>query len=160
MSECTHAGEDEDDLYAFATVDKLAAYLGEPIEDVVDRDRAAWALASASGLVMDHTGRDKDSWERSGIPGRVVQVVLACAARAWTNPEGWQYESIDDWRAGGRRVDEAGLYLTASERRALSPYAAAPMTRGFGIVSTTREVWPDSHGLDPLAAELIYGRRE
>lgn len=146
-------------IFALSTVDNLAGWLGEPIDDDAERIRAEWALAAATGLVLDHTGQDETTWEASKVPGRVVQVVLACAARAFTNPEAWQYESVDDWRAGGRPIQEAGLFLTDSEKRALSKFAASAPVRGLGIISTTRPVEPPLSPTDPLAATLLYGHR-
>ena len=46
-------------------------------------------------------------------PPKMPLKSTACAARAFTNPESWNYEAVDDWRAGGRPVSEAGLFLTA-----------------------------------------------
>lgn len=143
-------------LYTLATVEQLSGWLGEPIEGAMDRDRAGWALAAATGLVLDHTGQDETAWDAKTAPARVVQVVLACAARAWTNPENWQYESVDDWRAGGRPVDEAGLYLTASERRVLQAFTKAPQARGLGVVRLERDVWP-SVRVDPVADAILHG---
>ncbi|WP_136314319.1 hypothetical protein [Actinomyces procaprae] len=143
------------DQYKLATVEDLAGWLGESIDDGTEMVRAGWALAAATGLVLDETGQDETRWELGRVPARVQHVVLACAARAFSNPESWQYESVDDWRAGGRPVDEAGLFLTASEKRALSAFAATP-TKGIGVIGTTRPVYP-AVPIDPVADALLYG---
>lgn len=142
--------------FALASVEQLGSWLGESIVDAPDRGRAEWALAAATSLVLDHTGQGETAWDTGTVPGRVVQVILACAARAFTNPEAWAYESIDDWRAGGRKVDEAGLFLTATERRALEAFRAAARTSGIGVMSTEREVFP-TVPIDPVAEALLYG---
>lgn len=139
--------------FALAAVDDLAGWLGEPISEATEQTRAIWALTAATDLVLDYTGRD-ETWD---APSRVTTVVLACAARAFTNPESWQYEAVDDWRAGGRPVEEAGLFLTASERRALDKLVSAPATRGIGIVSLDRPMPPPRWPLDGVAEALLYG---
>ena len=146
-------------VFALATTADLAGWLGEPIDDQTEQVRAGWALAAATGLVLDHTGKDETTWKVGEVPGRVVQVVLACAARAFTNPEAWQYESVDDWRAGGRPVAEAGLFLTDSEKRALTRFAAKAPVRGLGVIATSRPVEPARPHTDPLADTLLHGTR-
>ena len=141
-------------LFSLAGVGDLAEWLGEPISEEPEKVRAGWALAAATGLVMDHTGRGEGHWDE--VPGRVVQVVLACAARFFTNPEAWAYESVDDWRAGGRPVDEAGLFLTDSEKRVLNGAVSRTATSGLGIVSLSRPM-PPSEPMDALAWALLYG---
>lgn len=128
--------------FALAEVTDLAGWLGEPIDQADDQARAGWALAAATSLVLEYTGQTETTWPMGGVPARVVHVVLACAARGYTNPEGWNYESVDDWRAGGRPVDEAGFFLTASEKTTLNNYAATPTVHGFGAVTTERPVHP------------------
>lgn len=142
--------------YALASITQLAGWLGESIDDQAEQGRAEWALAAATGLVLDHTGQDETTWTETTVPGRVVQVILACAARAFTNPEAWAYESVDDWRAGGRKVDEAGVFLTATERRTLEAYRPSPRTTGIGVLATEREVYPAVQ-IDPVAQALLYG---
>lgn len=126
-------------LPPLATVDDLVDWIGEPIEGDADVARAGGVLSLASALVRRETER---SWVEEGgglasnIPDDVRLVTLACAARGYLNPEGMVDESLDDYR-GRRIVQEAGLYLTASERDLLAPLAGRPH-QGLGVVSTTR----------------------
>ena len=71
------------------------------------------------------------------VPEDVLVVTLQCAARGYTNPESWASEGADDWRGGGRPIEELGLYLTATEKRTLAAYRPAK-PRGIGVVATTR----------------------
>ena len=144
-----------DPQFALAEVSSLAEWLGESI-DGDEVSRASWALAAATSLVLDHTGQSPTSWATADVPPPVVHVVLACAARGFSNPEGWAYESVDDWRAGGRKVDEAGFFLTDQEKRTLNAYAAAPGARGIGIMRVERPArgpWPPLDGV----ASVVLG---
>lgn len=125
-------------LPPFATVDDLSDWIGEPISGD-DETRAGGVLSLASALVRRETER---TWvTESGdladpLPEPLRLVTLACAARGYLNPEAHVDESLDDYR-GRRLVQEAGLYLTASERDLLAPLAGRPH-QGLGTVSTTR----------------------
>lgn len=124
-----------------ASVEDLAGWLGEPIADDADKKRAGWLLRRASSLVNEEADRIRDPWTAATVPPGVQEIVLSCAARAYDNPEGWTGERLDDWMGTGKKVDEAGLFLTATERRALLAYAPSGPS-GVGILRTTREVWP------------------
>lgn len=124
-----------------APVSLLAEWLGEPISEEADVQRATWLLRRASTLVLETANRLANPWTAANVPDGVQQIVLSCASRAYTNPESWNYERLDDWMGGGRPVPEDGLYLTATEKRSLEEYAVTS-TRGVGILQTGREVWP------------------
>ncbi|WP_461004713.1 hypothetical protein [Trueperella pyogenes] len=126
-----------------ATVADLAAYIGEPISDEVEQQQAEALLAQASSLVRSEARQPTWGFNREGkVPEAAFWVTLACAARGYTNFEGFEYESVDDWRAGGRKVEEAGLFLTATERRTLQELRPA---RGpLGTVSTYRDFDTDT----------------
>ena len=124
-----------------ASVEDLAGWLGEPIADDADKGRAGWLLRRASSLVNEEADRVRNPWTAETVPAGVQEIVLSCAARAYDNPEGWTGERLDDWMGTGKKVDEAGLFLTATERRALLAYAPSGPS-GVGILRTTREVWP------------------
>lgn len=124
-----------------ATVDDLADWLGEPIAvNSVDERRATLCLRLASSLVRAETGRD---WldERGdlldSLPDAARMVTLYCASRVFENREAATRGSIDDFDQGWK-VDEAGAYLTLSERRMLSGLHASA-SRGIGSVGTTRD---------------------
>jgi hypothetical protein len=132
-------------LPPLAYVDDLVGWLGEPISESADVARAEGALGLASSLVRKEAGL---TWVTAGaldspLPDEAVQVTLACAGRGYTNPEAEVDGSLDDSRSR-RIVQEAGLYLTASERSLLASLAVTPH-RGLGTVQTTR--WdPDVTG--------------
>lgn len=132
-------------LPLLAEVPDLADWLGEPIGEAGDMTRAEGALGMASSLVRKEVGL---TWVTAGaldtdVPDDAVRVTLACAGRGYTNPEAEIDGSLDDSRSR-RIVQEAGLYLTASERSLLAALAVTPH-RGLGTVQTTR--WdPDVTG--------------
>lgn len=117
-------------------VQALADYWGDAITTPEDIRRAERVLQAASNLVMGHLER-AEAWPDGQVPPVVEDVVLAAALRGYTNPEGWSYESVDDWRAGGRTVPEAGMYLTPTEKKVLEPYRAQKL-RGLGFLGTTK----------------------
>ena len=124
------------DFQALASVEELADYVGEPIVDDVDRKRADMMLRLASVLVSDETGTDFGG----DVPTKVNLITLSCASRGFLNPEGWANERIDDWGAGGRPVEELGLYLTGTEKRSLALFC--PRRSQIGSVSTFRGDFP------------------
>lgn len=125
-------------LPPLADVEALAGWLGEPISAEGDVSRAEGVLGLASSLVRREVGL---TWVTLGVldadvPDEAVQVTLACAARGYANPEGIVDEGVDDSRAR-RLVQEAGLYLTASERALLAGLRETG-PKGLGTVATTR----------------------
>lgn len=125
-----------------APVGLLSEWLGEPITEEADVSRAKMLLRRASTIVIEEAGRLAHPWTAADVPDGVQQIVLSCAGRAYTNPESWNYERLDDWMGGGRPVPEDGLYLTPTERRSLLLYAEDGSPKGIGIMRTTRPVWP------------------
>lgn len=149
-----------------ATVAELSEWLGEQIggstpEQVADQKRAEWALRMASALVRAESGRswlDGNGGLLPQIPDQVQLVTLAAAARAYSNPDGGSVvsESIDDYQYREAEQQEAGVYLTASERALLAPFAGGALA-GIGTISTTRGDYdaPDDlswirNGPDPM----------
>lgn len=121
-----------------ATVADLSSYIGEPIIEKVDVEQAEALLSHASSLVRAEA--NNSTWGINAeveVPEAAFWVTVACAARAYTNFEGFEYESVDDWRAGGRTIEEAGLYLTATERRQLQEFR--PVVGQLGTVATFRD---------------------
>lgn len=129
---------------ALATVAELGEFLGETIADgTAEGKRAGWCLRVASGLVRDETGR---SWLNEAgevaadVPETVVNVTLYCASRIFDNREARTQAAIDD-ATEGFKVQEAGAYLTATEKRQLAGIRDAGQT-GLGTVTTTRDPRP------------------
>ncbi|MCT1430571.1 hypothetical protein M3G50_07365 [Brachybacterium muris] len=122
-----------------ATVQELADWIGDPIQaDSPDYKRAELCLRAASALVRAEAGR---TWITEGdivqdVPENVRMVTLYCASRVFDNREGQNRWNIDD-AGGGWKVEEAGAYLTASEKDTLAGYAQR-RHGGLGTVSTTR----------------------
>lgn len=123
-----------------AEVSDLADWLGEPISEDADVKRAESVLRAASALVRRFTEKPwlaPDGSLDPAMPDDVTLVTIQVAARGYSNPEGWANEAVDDWRGGGRIVEEAGLYLTASEKAVLGAHVAS-RTSGIGVLATTK----------------------
>ena len=126
-------------LPLLATVQDLADWIGE---DNLDGDpRATAVLRRASALVRSEAGMewaDGPGMEwAGGAPEDVQGVVVAAAARVWTNPNAAIQRSAGSFseRLSERAAD--GLYLTDEERRILSRYS--PSRFGVGTIRTYRE---------------------
>ena len=119
------------------TPEVLSEWIGEPITETEDIKRAARVLRYAFTLVNTETGRDTDYWRSEGLPEDVANVVLQVAGRGYLNPESWGNEGTDDWRGGGRPVEELGMYLTPTEKRTLGRFSTR-ISIGFGTVQTYR----------------------
>lgn len=122
-----------------ATVAELGDWLGEPIADnSAEYKRAELCLRAASALVRDEAGRTwlAEDGTLEPVPEKARMVTLYCASRVFDNREGQNRWNVDD-AGGGWKVDEAGAYLTASEKDQLSGYAQRRFG-GLGTVSTTR----------------------
>lgn len=113
----------------------LSAWLGEPINEDEDVARAEMVLRYAWTLVNTETGRDMHHWQLKGLPQAVELVVLAVAARGYTNPDSWANERVDDWGAGGRPIEQLGMYLTAAEQGVLARFGERVL-RGLGSIRT------------------------
>lgn len=134
-----------------ASVSELADWLGEAIDPATaEGKRAAMCLRAASALVRKESGRTwlTETGELvSPLPEDVTMVTLYCAARVFDNPNAQTRGGLDDYQEGWK-VDEAGAYLTASERRMLAPFRTAS-AGGLGVVSTTRQEAPSTTGWVP-----------
>lgn len=122
-----------------ASVAELGDWLGEPIaDDSAEYKRAELCLRAASALVRAESGRTwlAEDGNLEPVPETAKLVTLYCASRVFDNREGQNRWNVDD-AGGGWKVDEAGAYLTASEKDQLSGYAQRKH-RGLGTVSTTR----------------------
>ena len=123
-----------------ASVEELADWLGEsiPVDSIEDK-RAAMCLRAASALVRKESGRTwlaEDGTLVNPLPEDVKMVTLYCASRVFDNRNAQTRGGVDDYSEGWK-VDEAGAYLTASERRMLAPFQTSGFG-GLGVVSTTR----------------------
>ena len=134
---------------AFAQVADLSEWLGEDIpvdEQDANHKRAQRCLRSASTLIRSQTGRDwlkPDGTLPEGLPEELEDICLACAGRMYTNPNAetqWSLQADDGMDGGSRKVDESGLYLTATEKATLSRLTAkeSPVIAGIGVIGTER----------------------
>lgn len=142
-----------------AGVTELADWLGEPIvADSADEKRALLCLRIASALVRKESGQTwvgADGLLVDPVPEDAVMVTLYCASRVFDNRNAQTMGAIDDSREGWK-VDEAGAYLTESEKRMLSAFKSSSF-RGLGTVATTREdTAPASNGWVPTNTPDVY----
>lgn len=121
-----------------AAVSDLADWLGEPITSDADTKRAGLCLRTASALVRAEAGRTwlDDDGTLADVPEAAWTVTLYCASRIYDNREATTSQRIDDHQESWK-VDEAGAFLTASEKRMLAPLSASRFG-GIGVISTTR----------------------
>lgn len=122
-----------------ASVEELAEWLGEEFPTgSVEAKRAAMCLRAASALVRRESGRTwlDGSAVVDPLPDEVRMVTIYCAARVFENANAQTSGAIDDAQQSWR-VDEAGAYLTVSEKRQLSGLRESSHT-GIGTVATTR----------------------
>lgn len=141
-----------------ASVEELADWLGEtiPIDSAEDK-RAAMCLRAASALVRKESGRTwllDDGSLVEPLPEDVKMVTLYCASRIFDNRNAQTRGGVDDYSEGWK-VDEAGAYLTASERRMLAPFRGSSVG-GLGVVSTTRSEAPVTSGWVPTDTPGVY----
>lgn len=141
-----------------ASVDDLADWIGESIPDQsAEARRATMCLRAASALVRKESGR---TWLTEAgelfdpLPEDVKMVTLYCASRVFDNRNAQTRGGIDDYTEGWK-VDEAGAYLTASEKRMLSAFRTTGST-GLGVVSTTRRETPVVSGWVPTDTPDVY----
>lgn len=114
-------------MAALATVAELEDRLGRTLTGA-PLDRAEAALDDASALVRDEGDED---WDSLTAPDRVVQIVLAAAYRAFTNPDALAQATSGDVSVSYGTVPGA-VYLTAAELRAVRRHAG-----GSGMQSLT-----------------------
>lgn len=122
-----------------AGVAELADWLGEDIaEGTSDHKRALMCLRMASTLVRSEAGKSwlaEDGSSVEGVPEDAVMVTIYCASRVYENREAQTRGGIDDLSESWK-VEEAGAYLTVTERRQVAALRGG--TPGLSTVGTTR----------------------
>lgn len=155
----------------FATVAELAEWIGEDIDETsADGKRAAIALRLASNRIRAYT---RQEWPDAA--GSVLEdlqdVCITCAGRLYTNPNAetqWTRQIDDAMDGGSRKVDEAGAYLTASEKETLDRLVAdqSPVIAGLGVLNTgrgeqeptdLRRAWDDDGDGTPVLWAKVTG---
>lgn len=123
-------------LPPLAEVSDLADWVGRTISD--DDPRAGAVLSAASALVRSFVGLTwvDDTESLTEVPDSVAAIVVQVAARVWHNPSG-----AVSWTKGpfSERYSEgsvsSGLYLTDSEKEALSAFQVGNSGTGLGTIS-------------------------
>ena len=132
---------------AFADPSDLAEWLGDEIaENSGEWKRADRLLHAASNLVRRQARRtwlDASGNLEDDLPDELADITLAAAARYYVNPDAetqWSSQVDDAMDGGGRKVDESGMYLTASEKATLADIISdeSPVVAGIGTIRTTR----------------------
>lgn len=103
-----------------AALVSYAELTARPGFDGIEQTQAEALLDDASDLVRLAAQGVLDDVESPDTPGAVRAVVIQMVRRGWSNPSGYQQESLGDHSytagtAGGSGV--ATLYLTGRERR-------------------------------------------
>lgn len=142
-----------------ATPEDLSDWLGEPITEEADVKRAERVIRFASALVRKESGRtwvqDDGTTLVADLPDDISMVVVQAAARAFENPNGQTSDGLDDWR-GTFKVEEVGVYLTATEKSMVGRFRSVN-TGGLGTIATTREdSVPASTGWVPTDTPNVY----
>lgn len=118
-------------LPLMASVSDLADWLGDEI--VANDPRAVALLRRASALVRSEAGVE---WADE-VPEDVQGVVIAVAARVWSNPNSAIQRTAGSFSERLSERAAEGMYLTDEERRILSRYASTRF--GIGTIRTYRE---------------------
>lgn len=133
-----------------AGVAELADWLGENITDgTADAKRALLCLRMASTLVRTEAGKTwlKEDGTLDSPPDVAVMVTIYCASRVYENREAQTRGGLDDLTESWK-VDEAGAYLTTSERRQVAALRGG--TPGLTTIGTTRvDEWEKPTGWVP-----------
>lgn len=119
-----------------ASITRLAARVGEPIEAEEDVKLAEEMLLAASGEVRFY-GLE---WPTAAsAPAVAVNITLAAAARGFQNPAGYLKERSDMANLERDDAYAAGVELTLSEQAKLKTF----QRKGAGSVRTVQTTNPD-----------------
>lgn len=123
---------------ALATVDQVAARLGEAIEEPDDIELAEACLEEASNLVRFYA--QQPLWTASTAPAVAVTITVAAAARAVLNPAGFDSERGDMVTFNRGKDYTSGAALTPSEISIIKALGRSGNVRSVGLTSTARPV--------------------
>lgn len=118
-------------LPLMASVSDLADWLGDEI--AANDPRAVALLRRASALVRSEAGKE---WSDE-VPEDVQGVVIAVAARVWSNPNSAIQRTAGSFSERLSERAAEGMYLSDEERRILSRYADVRF--GIGTIRTYRD---------------------
>jgi hypothetical protein len=123
---------------ALATVDQVAARLGEPIEEPDEIELAEACLEEASNLVRFYA--QQPLWTAGTAPAVAVTITVAAAARAVLNPAGFDSERGDMVTFNRGKDYTSGAALTPSEITIIKALGRAGNVRSVGLHSSDRPV--------------------
>jgi hypothetical protein len=123
---------------ALATVEQVAARLGEPIEEPDDIELAEACLEEASNLVRFYA--QQPLWTASTAPAVAVTITVAAAARGVLNPSGFDSERGDMVTFNRGKDYASGASLTASEITIIKALGRTGNVRSVGLTSNDRPV--------------------
>lgn len=126
-------------LPLLASATDLGDWLGEEI--TLNDPRATALLRRASALVRSEAGKE---WA-DGAPDDVQGVVVAVAARVWSNPNSAIQRTAGSFSERLSERAAEGMYLTDEERRVVARYSDVRV--GIGTIRTYRE---DGYGRDTV----------
>ncbi len=123
---------------ALATVDQVAARLGEPIEEPDDIELAEACLEEASNLVRFYA--QQPLWTAGAAPAVAVTITVAAAARGFLNPSGFDMERGDMVTFNRNKDYVSGAALTAQEITIIKALGRTGNVRSVGLTSDARPV--------------------
>jgi hypothetical protein len=121
---------------ALATVDQVAARIGEPITDPDDVDLAMACLAEASEQIRHYA--QQPYWTAETAPPVAVTIAVAAAARGVLNPSGFDMERGDMVTFNRSKEYVSGANLTPQEITIIRALGRTGNVRSVGLTSTTR----------------------
>lgn len=123
---------------ALATVEQVAARLGEPIEEPDDIELAEACLDEASNLVRFYA--QQPLWTASTAPAVAVTITVAAAARAVLNPSGFDSERGDMVTFNRGKDYTSGAALTPTEITIIKALGRAGNVRSVGLTNSDKPV--------------------
>ena len=135
---------------ALATVDQVAARLGEPIEEPDEIELAEACLEEASNLVRFYA--QQPLWTAGTAPAVAVTITVAAAARAVLNPAGFDSERGDMVTFNRADAYSAGVELTPKEVSIIKAIGRSGNVRSVGLANCDRPI-PRSR---PFVADRGY----
>ena len=123
---------------ALATVDQVAARLGESIEAPEEIELAEACLEEASNLVKFYA--QQPLWTAATAPAVAVTITVAAAARAVLNPSGFDMERGDMVTFNRSKEYTSGASLTPSEITIIKALGRAGNVRSVGLTNSDRPV--------------------
>ncbi len=123
---------------ALATVDQVAARIGEAIEEPEDIELAEACLEEASNLVRFYA--QQPLWTAATAPAVAVTIAVAAAARAVLNPAGMDSERGDMVTFNRGKDYTSGAALTPSEITIIKALGRQGNVRSVGLTNSDKPI--------------------